>query len=82
MDRRTFIKTLPTLTVLADAVPSLAQEPTTASPNFQPIVLPKPEKDGGKSVMAALWDARRTAMSVTRSFPFKCSRICSGPPGA
>ena len=64
MDRRTFIKALPALTVLADAVPSLAQEPTTATPNFQPIVLPKPEKDGGKSVLAALWD-RKTNRNVS-----------------
>ena len=28
MDRRTFIKALPALTVLADAVPSIAEEPS------------------------------------------------------
>lgn len=62
MDRRTFIATLPALTVLADAVPSLAHEPAT--PNLQPITLPKLEKDGGKSVLAALWE-RKTNRNVS-----------------
>ena len=62
MDRRTFIKTLPALAVLADAVPSIAEEPSTTT--LQPIVLPKPEKDGGKSVLAALWE-RKTNRNIT-----------------
>ena len=62
MDRRTFIKTLPALTVLADAVPSFAEEPTAST--LQPIILPKPEKDGGKSVLAALWE-RQTNRNVS-----------------
>jgi nitroreductase len=62
MDRRTFITTLPALAVLADALPGLAQEP--AAPNLQPIALPKPEKDGGKSVLAALRE-RKTNRNVS-----------------
>jgi nitroreductase len=62
MDRRTFIVTLPALAVLADAVPSIAEEPTAST--LQPIVLPKPEKDGGKSVLAALWE-RQTNRNIT-----------------
>jgi hypothetical protein len=64
MDRRTFIKTLPALTVLADAVPSLAQVPANPATNLQPIILPKPQKDGGKSVLAALWE-RQTNRNIT-----------------
>ncbi|MGA2257449.1 MAG: nitroreductase family protein [Thermoguttaceae bacterium] len=64
MDRRTFIKALPALTVLAEAVPGLAQEPANASPNLRPITLPKPDKDGGKSVLAALQE-RRTNRNVS-----------------
>ena len=64
MDRRTFIKALPALTVLADAVPSFAQEPASPATNLQPIILPKPEKDGGKSVLAALWE-RKTNRNIS-----------------
>ena len=62
MDRRTIIKTLPTLTVLVDALPASAEKPTTAT--LQPIVLPKPEKEGGKSVLAALWE-RKTNRNIS-----------------
>ena len=64
MDRRAFIKTLPALTVMAGAAPSLAQEPANATPNLQPIILPKPEKNGGKSVLASLWE-RKTNRNVS-----------------
>ncbi len=57
MDRRLFIKTLPAVTVLAGTGTSLAQE-------LQPITLPKPQKDGGKSVLAALQE-RRTIRTIS-----------------
>ena len=57
MNRRTFLKTLPALGVLAGAATSFAQD-------LQPIVLPKPEKDGGKSVLAALWE-RKTNRNIS-----------------
>ena len=63
MDRRTFVKTLPALTVLAGAAASFAQEPPAAAPALQPIALPKPEKDGGKSVLASLWE-RKTVRNI------------------
>jgi hypothetical protein len=56
MNRRTFVKTLPALAVLAGAKSTFGEEP-------QPIVLPKPQKDGGKSVLAALWE-RKTNRDV------------------
>ncbi|MGO9113421.1 MAG: nitroreductase family protein [Thermoguttaceae bacterium] len=64
MDRRTFIKALPALTVLADAMPNFAQEPANPATNLQPITLPKAEKDGGKSVLAALQE-RKTNRNVS-----------------
>jgi len=64
MDRRTFVKTLPALTVLASAAPSSAQAPADTAINLKPIALPKPEKDGGKSVLAALQD-RRTNRNIS-----------------
>ncbi len=53
MDRRTFVKTLPALAVAAGASSVFAED-------LKPIVLPKPERDGGKSVLAALWERRTT----------------------
>ncbi len=63
MDRRTFIKALPALTVLADAMPGLAQESASSS-TLQPIILPKPEMDGGRSVLASLWE-RKTNRNIS-----------------
>jgi hypothetical protein len=53
MDRRTFVKTVPALAMMAGDSSVFAEE-------LQPIVLPKPEKEGGKSVLAALWERRTT----------------------
>lgn len=53
MNRRTFVKSLPALTMLAGSASVFAQE-------LSPIALPKPEKDGGKSVLAALWERKTT----------------------
>jgi nitroreductase len=78
MDRRTFLKTVPALAVLASAKTSFAADdgitpspvtdanaiPKPVPSNLSPIVLLKPEKDGGKSVMAALWE-RKTNRNVS-----------------
>jgi hypothetical protein len=53
MDRRTFVKTLPALAVVASASTGFAE-------GSRPITLPKPEKEGGKSVLAALWERKTT----------------------
>lgn len=58
MNRRTFVKTLPALAAMAGATSSLGQD--TSGQGLQPIVLPRPEKDGGKSVLAALWQRKTT----------------------
>jgi hypothetical protein len=71
MDRRTFIKTLPALTVLAESAPCVAQEKAEAASSLQPIILPKPEKEGGKSVLAAL-QLRQTNRNVSaEKLPFQ-----------
>ena len=57
MDRRTFVKTLPAVTVLAGSVSGLTQE-------IQLVTLLKPETDSGTSVLAALW-ARRTNRNIS-----------------
>jgi hypothetical protein len=85
MDRRTFLKTVPALTVLAARASAFAQDaampgsaiqqaggaPGTQGAaaasgpalDLQPITLVKPQTDGGKSVLAALW-ARRTIRNI------------------
>ena len=62
MDRRTFVKTLPALAMAASASPGLAEE-------LRPITLPKPEKEGGKSVLAALWQRKTTREIKEQKLP-------------
>jgi hypothetical protein len=65
MKRRTFLKTVPVYAVLAGAASGIPQRIGTSSrPDLEPIILVKPEKDGGKSVLAALKD-RRTNRNVS-----------------
>lgn len=67
MDRRTFLKAIPTVAVVAAHGSSFADS-TDAQPaptlNLQPIILPKPERQGGKSVLAALWE-RKTNRNIS-----------------
>ncbi len=61
MNRRTFMKTLPAITVMAGATPAAAQEPPPPpGQELPPILLPKPQAEGGKSVLASLWERRTT----------------------
>jgi nitroreductase len=64
MNRRTFVKTLPALTVLAGTTSGLAQELSGSAPALPPITLLKPETDGGKPVLAALRE-RRTNRNIS-----------------
>jgi hypothetical protein len=72
MNRRTFVKTLPAFAVLAGTASSVAEDASTASgsaQDLQPITLPKPETDGGKSVLAALWERRTTRNISAKRLP-------------
>jgi hypothetical protein len=69
MNRRTFVKTLPALTVLAGTSASLAQETINATPGLKPIMLPKPAMDGGKSVLAALKERKTTRSVSSKGLP-------------
>jgi hypothetical protein len=64
MNRRTFVKALPAMTVFAGTAASLAQETPGPGPALEPITLLKPQTDGGKSVLAALQE-RRTIRNIT-----------------
>ena len=76
MNRRTFLKSVPALAVLAAAESSFSQDANIASSSakdantasssikeLQPITLLKPETDGGKSVLAAIKE-RRTIRNI------------------
>ena len=62
MNRRTFIKTVPAFTMLAATKSSLAQD-------LKPIKLIKPQKDGGKSVLAALQERKTTRNISEKNLP-------------
>jgi hypothetical protein len=62
MNRRTFLKTVPAFTVLASTASSFAKD-------LQPITLLKPQTDGGKSVLAALWERKTNRNISDRQLP-------------
>ncbi len=69
MNRRTFVKALPALAVLAHTGAPSAQESPMPEQTLQPITLPKPETDGGKSVLAALKERKTTRNISARQLP-------------
>lgn len=58
MHRRTFLKTLPAFAALVPTGPGSAEERSDPARELRPIELPKPETDGGTSVLAALKERR------------------------
>jgi hypothetical protein len=56
MDRRKFVKSL-------SGIPPIVDEESDAPPNLQTITLLPPERDGGRSVLASLWE-RRTQREI------------------
>ncbi len=64
MNRRSFVKTLPALAVLASTSVTSAQDSPKPDQALKPVALPKPETDGGKSVLAAL-KARKTTRNIS-----------------
>jgi len=62
MNRRTFLKAVPAVTLLAATKPGMGQELKT-------INLVEPQKAGGKSVLAALWDRKTTRNIGTKRLP-------------
>jgi len=58
MDRRTFLGMLSAIPVLVGVASD------SGSMDFQMIMLPEPEKDGGKTILAALQE-RRTIRNIS-----------------
>jgi hypothetical protein len=72
MKRRTFLKTVPAIAVLAGTADGIAQvEGTSSSPTLEPITLVKPETEGGKSVLAALKERRTNRNVSAKSLPLQ-----------
>jgi hypothetical protein len=70
MKRRKFVKTLPAAAILAGSVSGKSME-TIGYTDLKPITLPKPEKDGGKSVLAALQERRTTQNISSKELPLQ-----------
>ncbi|MHC4725861.1 MAG: nitroreductase family protein [Planctomycetota bacterium] len=62
MNRREFLKTVPAFTLLAGTASSFAE-------NLQPITLLKPQTEGGKSMLAALWERKTNRNISSRQLP-------------
>ncbi len=76
MNRRTFVKALPVLTMMVNSGycadnPSPAPDLTSAASQLKPILLVKPETDGGKSVLAALKDRKTTRNISAKELPLQ-----------
>lgn len=63
MDRRKFVKTIPAIAILPGMVSGFPRQKSNTM-KLEPIRLPKPEKDGGKSVLAAL-QVRKTIRNIS-----------------
>jgi hypothetical protein len=66
MNRRKFIKAVPSLAVLAGSATSF---PIPDGEELQPIILPLPEKDGGRTVLASLAERKTTRSISSKEIP-------------
>jgi Nitroreductase family len=66
MNRRKFVKKVPSLAILATSAGSFT---VSFGSGLQPILLPKPEKDGGKSVLASLLERKTTRSIGSKELP-------------
>jgi nitroreductase len=64
MNRRTFVKTIPALTMISGSKSGSGQE-------LKSISLPDPEKEGGLSVLAALQARKTTRRISSKPFPLQ-----------
>ena len=69
MDRRTFVKTIPAMSMLIGTGTSISRQTSNTVQILQPIILPKPEKDGGKSVLAAIQERRTNRNISSKKLP-------------
>lgn len=70
MNRRKFVKAVPSLAVIAGSASAFSMN-TPGPQELQPIVLPQPEKSGGKSVMASLLERKTTRTISSKELPLQ-----------
>ncbi len=70
MNRRKFVKIVPSLAAIAGAS-SVFSINVPGTPELQPIVLPQPEKEGGKSVLASLAERKTTRSISSKELPIQ-----------
>ena len=70
MKRRNLIKAVPTIALIATSVSGFSLG-MSITDELKPIVLPKPEKDGGKSVMASLSERKTTRTISSTPLPMQ-----------
>jgi hypothetical protein len=70
MKRRDFVKAVPAIAVLAGTMTGSSQE-MASHQGLQPINLPPPAKDGGKTVVAALLERKTNRSISSRELPLQ-----------
>jgi len=70
MNRRKFVKAVPSLAALAGSVSGYSPE-MSDNQELKAIVLPQPEKDGGKSLMASLQERKTTRTISSKDLPMQ-----------
>lgn len=70
MNRRKFVKAVPSLAVLAGSVSGYSMD-MPDSVELQPVVLPRPEKEGGKSILASLVERKTTRAISSKELPLQ-----------
>jgi len=70
MNRRKFVKVIPSLAFLAASTSGYSLV-MPGSMELQTIVLPKPEKEGGKSVLASLLERKTTRTISSKELPLQ-----------
>ncbi|MCX6255566.1 MAG: nitroreductase family protein [Bacteroidia bacterium] len=70
MNRRKFVKAVPSLAVIASSVSGISLN-GPGPQVLQPIVLPQPEKAGGKSVLASLLERKTTRTISSKELPMQ-----------
>jgi hypothetical protein len=68
MNRRKFVKVVPSVAVIAASVPDFSLS-IPFGQELQPIVLPEPQKEGGKSVLASLLERKTIRTISPRELP-------------
>lgn len=70
MKRRKFVKTLPAAAILAGTATGSSLKALSFN-DLQPIILPEPEKEGGKSFLAAIRERRTTRNISSKEIPIQ-----------